>query len=62
MLENHSRSSVIGDPNAPYLTGLAHTYAMADHYYGVTHPSMPNFSRRSRGTTSAFRTTTTRTS
>ena len=43
MLENHSRSSVIGDRNAPYLTGLAHTYSMADHYYGVTHPSMPNY-------------------
>jgi hypothetical protein len=43
MLENHSQSSVIGDPNAPYLTGLAHTYAMADRYYGVTHPSMPNY-------------------
>ena len=43
MLENHSQSSVIDDPNAPYLTHLAHTYAMADHYYGVTHPSMPNY-------------------
>jgi phosphatidylinositol-3-phosphatase len=43
MLENHSQSSVIGDPNAPYLTALAHTYTMADHYYGVTHPSMPNY-------------------
>ena len=43
MLENHSKSSVIGDPNAPYLNRLAHTYAMADHYYGVTHPSMPNY-------------------
>jgi phosphatidylinositol-3-phosphatase len=43
MLENHSKSSVIDDPNAPYLSGLAHTYAMADHYYGVTHPSMPNY-------------------
>jgi hypothetical protein len=43
MLENHSQSSVIDDPNAPYLTSLAHTYAMADHYYGVTHPSMPNY-------------------
>jgi phosphatidylinositol-3-phosphatase len=43
MLENHSRSSVIDDPNAPYLTGLAHDYAMADDYYGVTHPSMPNY-------------------
>ncbi len=43
MLENHSKSSVINDPNAPYLTSLAHTYAMADNYYGVTHPSMPNY-------------------
>ncbi len=43
MLENHSQSSVIDDPNAPYLTNLAHTYAMADNYYGVTHPSMPNY-------------------
>jgi phosphatidylinositol-3-phosphatase len=43
MLENHSQSSVIDDVNAPYLTQLAHTYAMADRYYGVTHPSMPNY-------------------
>jgi phospholipase C len=43
MLENHSRSSVIDDPNAPYLTSLAHHYGMADNYYGVTHPSMPNY-------------------
>lgn len=43
MLENHSQSSVIDDANAPYLTGLAHTYSMADNYYGVTHPSMPNY-------------------
>ncbi len=43
MLENHSKSSVIGDPNSPYLTSLAHTYGMADNYHGVTHPSMPNY-------------------
>jgi phosphatidylinositol-3-phosphatase len=43
MLENHSKSSVIDDPNSPYLTSLAHTYSMADMYYGVTHPSMPNY-------------------
>jgi hypothetical protein len=43
MLENHSQSSVIDDPNAPFLTSLAHTYAMADNYFGVTHPSMPNY-------------------
>jgi hypothetical protein len=43
MLENHSRSSVIGDVNAPYITNLAHTTAMATNYFGVTHPSMPNY-------------------
>jgi phosphatidylinositol-3-phosphatase len=43
MLENHSKSSVIDDANAPYLTQLAHTTAMATNYFGVTHPSEPNY-------------------
>jgi hypothetical protein len=43
MLENHSQSSVIGDVNAPYITSLAHDYAEAANYYGVTHPSEPNY-------------------
>ncbi len=43
MLENHSQSSVIGNANAPYINRLADKYQMADHYYGVTHPSMPNY-------------------
>ena len=43
MLENHSQHSVIGDPHAPYLTSLAQDYAQATQYYGVTHPSEPNY-------------------
>jgi hypothetical protein len=43
VLENHSLNSVIGDPNAPYLTSLAHQYGEAADYYGVTHPSEPNY-------------------
>ena len=43
MLENHSQSSVIGDANAPFITSLARTYATAANYYGVTHPSQPNY-------------------
>jgi hypothetical protein len=43
MLENHSKSSVIGDKNAPFMTRLAHGYGMAAQYFGVTHPSMPNY-------------------
>lgn len=43
MLENHSQSTVIGDVNAPYITSLANTYGEATNYYGVTHPSQPNY-------------------
>ena len=43
MLENHSQSSIIGDKNAPFINRLASNNAMATHYYGVTHPSMPNY-------------------
>jgi len=43
MLENHSQSTVIGDVNAPYITSLANTYNEATNYYGVTHPSQPNY-------------------
>ncbi len=43
MLENHGLNSVIGDPSAPYITSLAHNYAEAANYYGVTHPSEPNY-------------------
>ena len=43
MLENHSQSSVIDDANAPFITSLAHKYAMAANYFGVTHPSEPNY-------------------
>ncbi len=43
MLENHSQSSVIGDANAPFINSLAQSYATAANYYGVTHPSEPNY-------------------
>ena len=43
MLENHSQSTVIGDPNAPFITSLARHYGQATNYHGVTHPSQPNY-------------------
>ncbi|HEX6517158.1 MAG TPA: alkaline phosphatase family protein [Nocardioidaceae bacterium] len=43
MLENHSKSSVIGNENAPFLNRLAKRHTLADRYFGVTHPSMPNY-------------------
>lgn len=43
MLENHSDDSVVGDPHAPFITGLARRYGHAVRYYGVTHTSLPNY-------------------
>jgi hypothetical protein len=43
MLENHSKKSVIGDPHAPFITSLAQRYGEAANYFGVTHPSEPNY-------------------
>ncbi|HVJ08405.1 MAG TPA: alkaline phosphatase family protein [Acidisarcina sp.] len=43
VLENHSYSSVIGNPSMPYLNSLAKTYAHAKSYYANTHPSIGNY-------------------
>jgi len=50
-LENHSRDGVIGDPNTPFITGLARHYGEAANYYGVTHPSEPNYVAQIAGDT-----------
>jgi len=43
MLENHSDLSIVGNPNAPKITRLAFDNAYGSAYYGVTHPSLPNY-------------------
>lgn len=43
VLENHSRDGVIGSPSMPKLTALARAHGIASSYYGVTHPSQPNY-------------------
>src|SRR5689334_19517661 len=43
VLESHSAQGVIGDPNAPFITSLAQRYGEAANYFGVTHPSEPNY-------------------
>jgi hypothetical protein len=43
MLENHSQHNVVGDPNTPFITSLARQYGEAADYFGVTHPSEPNY-------------------
>ncbi|HVB46338.1 MAG TPA: alkaline phosphatase family protein [Streptosporangiaceae bacterium] len=43
MLENTSYATIIGNPNAPKLNALADNYGLATNYFGVTHPSEPNY-------------------
>jgi hypothetical protein len=43
MMENKERPSVIGSPNAPYVNRLARRYAAPRNYFGVAHPSLPNY-------------------
>ena len=42
-MENEEYSSVIGNPSAPYQNSLASSYALASDYFGVAHPSLPNY-------------------
>ncbi len=44
MMENHGLHDILGNTvDAPYLNQLANTYGIALHYFGVTHPSLPNY-------------------
>lgn len=41
--ENHAYNQIIGNPAAPTINQLATTYGLATNYFGVSHPSEPNY-------------------
>ena len=43
MMENTSYGTIIGSSLAPQINALANQYGLATNYYGVTHPSEPNY-------------------
>jgi hypothetical protein len=43
MMENQTFGTIIGNTLAPQLNALANRYGLASNYYGVTHPSEPNY-------------------
>jgi phosphatidylinositol-3-phosphatase len=43
MMENTKYSTIIGNPLAPHINALASKYGLASDYFGVTHPSEPNY-------------------
>jgi len=51
MMENTGFDSLIGNPNAPFINSAAATYGLATKYFGVTHPSQPNYIAATSGST-----------
>jgi hypothetical protein len=51
VLENRELDEVIGASDAPYFNRLASQGALAVNYYGVTHPSLPNYLALAAGST-----------
>jgi phosphatidylinositol-3-phosphatase len=51
MMENTGYGSLIGNPNAPWINQAAQKYGVATNYFGVTHPSQPNYIAATSGST-----------
>ncbi len=43
IFENESYDDVIGNPQAPYMTGLANKWANMTNSHAIAHPSQPNY-------------------
>lgn len=43
MMENTGYDTLIGNPNAPFINFAASTTGLASNYFGVAHPSQPNY-------------------
>ena len=43
VMENKDYERVLGGDQAPYMRALAQQYGVATNYYGIRHPSLPNY-------------------
>jgi hypothetical protein len=50
MMENTGIEALLGNPNAPWINQAVQKYGVAGNYYGVTHPSQPNYIAATAGT------------
>jgi phosphatidylinositol-3-phosphatase len=55
LFENKESGSVLGSAAAPTFNGAAGRYARLTRYYGVTHPSLPNYLALAAGSTFGIR-------
>jgi phospholipase C len=50
MMENTGYNALVGNPHAPWINGAIAKYGVATNYFGVTHPSQPNYIAATAGT------------
>jgi phospholipase C len=51
MMENTGYDSLVGNPNAPWINSAIAKYGVATSYFGVSHPSQPNYIAATSGST-----------
>jgi phospholipase C len=51
VLENKEYDQVVGQDQTPYFNSLAQHYGLASNYYGIRHPSLPNYLALTGGST-----------
>jgi phosphatidylinositol-3-phosphatase len=54
MMENTGYEHLIGNEHAPWINAAAKAYGLARNYFGVAHPSQPNYIAITAGTTAGF--------
>jgi len=55
VMENREYGEVIGNPDAPYVNGLAKTYGLVTRLFAISHPSLPNYLAMIGGSTFGIR-------
>jgi hypothetical protein len=51
MMENTGYDTLIGNSNAPFINFVAATSGLATNYFGISHPSQPNYIAATSGST-----------
>jgi phospholipase C len=51
VMENKSAAAALDPSQAPYTAGLARRYGLAEDYFAITHPSLPNYLALTSGST-----------
>ena len=51
MMENTGYNTLVGNPNAPFINFVAATSGLATNYFGISHPSQPNYIAATSGST-----------